>query len=50
MVNQKAKNLRYRLIPFRDIDDQRTLQSDFLRAFKVKTKNHMGQSIQEWTN
>ena len=28
-----AQNLRDRLIPSRDIDDQRILQSDWLRSF-----------------
>ena len=32
-----ALNLRYRLIPSRNIDDQRILQSDWLRAFCVIT-------------
>ena len=27
-----AKNLRYRLIPSKDIDDQRIMQSDWMRA------------------
>ena len=33
-----AKNLRDYLIPCRGIDDQRILQSDWLRAFKAITE------------
>ena len=32
-----AKNLRYHLIAFRDIDNQRILQSNWLRAFYAIT-------------
>ena len=33
-----AQNLRDRLIPSRDIDDQRILQSDWLRSFQATTE------------
>ena len=37
-INLHAKNLRYRLIPSRDNDDQKRLQTDWLTAFKHLTE------------